>query len=333
MGYAVYHMEKGKGGSGGIGKHIDRTESRNGYTTFEHRNEKETQNNKNYILNKHCEKSLPKAIKDRIKEGYKGDRAIRKDAVRFQTHILTGSHEQMKAIFADEDKKEQWVKANKDWLSERYGQENIVRFTLHVDEKTPHIHAVTVPITKDGRLSAKDYANGRKALREMQTDYAKKMEVFGLKRGLERTGVKHETATEYYARHKEAEQALKLDKISLVIPKKTLGITINAKEIFEQNKLLAKKVIGLIRENRDQSSNLKHARDMQGYDEKRAVRESRSAKRLFEENQELIELINDPDRVAERYYELKEIEKQEREEMNQEQSQEEVQKRSRGVGR
>ena len=329
MGYAVYHMEKGKGGSGGIGKHIDRTESRNGYTTFEHRNEKETQNNKNYILNIHCEKSLPTAIKDRIKEGYKGDKAIRKDAVRFQTHILTGSHEQMKAIFADENKKEKWIKANKEWMQERYGKENIVRFTLHVDEKTPHIHAVTVPITEDGRLSAKDYANGRKALREMQTDYAKKMEGLGLKRGLERTGIKHETATEYYARHKEAEQALKLNRISLVKPKKTLGITVNAKEIFEQNKLLAKTVVGLIRENRDQSSNLKHARSMQGYDEKRAVRESRSAKKLFEENQELIKLINDPDRVAERYHELKEIEKEEREKLNQ--KQDHRQTRGRGI--
>jgi hypothetical protein len=329
MGYAVYHMEKGKGGSGGIGKHIDRTESRNGYTTFEHRNEKETQNNKNYILNIHCEKSLPTAIKDRIKEGYKGDKAIRKDAVRFQTHILTGSHEQMKAIFADENKKEKWIKANKEWMQERYGKENIVRFTLHVDEKTPHIHAVTVPITEDGRLSAKDYANGRKALRDMQTDYAKKMEGLGLKRGLERTGIKHETATEYYARHKEAENALKLDKISLVKPKKTLGITVNAKEIFEQNKLLAKRVAGLIRENRDQSSKLESARDMQGYDEKRADRAQWKEMKIFKENQNLIEIINDPERLAERFLELKEIEKEER--LNQDHEQEQRQSKGRGM--
>ena len=329
MGYAVYHMEKGKGGSGGIGKHIDRTESRNGYTTFEHRNEKETQNNKNYILNKHCEKSLPTAIKDRIKEGYKGGKAIRKDAVRFQTHILTGSHEQMKAIFADENKKEKWIKANKEWMQERYGKENIVRFTLHVDEKTPHIHAVTVPITEDGRLSAKDYANGRKALREMQTDYAKKMEGLGLKRGLERTGIKHETATEYYARHKEAENALKLDKISLVKPKKTLGITVNAKEIFEQNKLLAKTVAGLVRENSRQNSKLESARDMQGYDEKRADRAQWKEMKIFKENQNLIEIINDPERLAERFLELKEIEKEER--LNQDHEQEQRQSKGRGM--
>ena len=37
MGYAVYHVEKGKGRSGGIGKHIDRKESIVGWNTFEHR--------------------------------------------------------------------------------------------------------------------------------------------------------------------------------------------------------------------------------------------------------------------------------------------------------
>jgi hypothetical protein len=36
MAFAVYHMEKGKGGSGGIGRHIDRIESKYGYTTYDH---------------------------------------------------------------------------------------------------------------------------------------------------------------------------------------------------------------------------------------------------------------------------------------------------------
>ena len=48
-----------------------------------------------------------------------------------------------------------------------------------------------------------------------------------------------------------------------------------------------------------------------------------------EENQELIELINDPVRVAERYHELKEIEKEER--LNQDQEQDHRQSRGRGI--
>lgn len=310
MGYAVYHMEKGKGGSGGIGKHIDRKESINGYTTFEHHNRKKTKNNKSYILNKHCEKSLPQAIKDRIKEGYKGEKAIRKDAVRFQTHILTGSHEQMKEIFADEKRKEQWIEANKQWMQERYGKENIVRFTLHVDEKTPHIHAVTVPLTRDGRLSAKEYANGKKALRDMQTDYANKMEQFDLKRGLERTGISHETATEYYARQKEAENVFKKKSIGLVQPtKKIFGIA-NRKEIVRQNKELANMAVGLVAVNHKQSKELKEAVERADWMQGRTEHAESEKKIIHGILNDLDEKLKDPNYLK---TELKELERQENE--------------------
>lgn len=72
----------------------------------------------------------------------------------------------------------------------------------------------------------------------MQTDYANKMAGFGLKRGLERTGIKHETALEYYARLDAAEKLWKDKKIEIVEPKKPLGFTINTKEIIEQNRAL-----------------------------------------------------------------------------------------------
>lgn len=42
---------------------------------------------------------LPDAINERIKEGYKGKKALRKDAVKFIPMVMTGSHEEMKAIF------------------------------------------------------------------------------------------------------------------------------------------------------------------------------------------------------------------------------------------
>lgn len=310
MGYAVYHVEKGKGRSGGIGKHIDRKESMGGWNTFEHRKHEETKNNRSFILNKHCEKSLPQAVRDRIKEGYKGEKAIRKDAVRFQTHILTGSHEQMKDIFADEKKKEQWIKANKEWMQERYGKENIVRFVLHVDERTPHIHAITVPLTKDGRLSAKEYTKGKKEMRDMQTDYANKMAGFGLKRGLERTGIKHETALEYYARQDAAEKLWKDRKIEIVEPKKPLGFTINTKEIIEQNKSLASLSIGLTKDIIQQEEQIK--------------RKNIKLKEVGEANtnlrtkiKEIGVLINDPELLAKRYHQrIQEIEqlKQEQEE-------------------
>ena len=61
----------------------------------------------------------------------------------------------MKEIFADKEKSKEWIKENYKFLAKEFGKENIVRFTLHLDEKTPHLHAVTIPLTNDGRLSAK----------------------------------------------------------------------------------------------------------------------------------------------------------------------------------
>ena len=53
----------------------------------------------------------------------------------------------MKEIFADKEKSKEWIKENYKFLAKEFGKENIVRFTLHLDEKTPHLHAVTIPLT------------------------------------------------------------------------------------------------------------------------------------------------------------------------------------------
>ena len=41
------------------------------------------------------------------------------------------------------------------WFSDRYGADRILNATVHMDETTPHLHVGVVPITQDGRLSAK----------------------------------------------------------------------------------------------------------------------------------------------------------------------------------
>lgn len=201
--YAVYHTEKGSSSSGGIGNHIDRTEGME--HTFQHADPERRHLNQNFRVPKDRQNmSLSDAINDRIKEGYNGKRKIRTDAVKFQTHILTGSHERMKEIFENPELAKKWLQANYKFVQDEFGKENLVRFTLHRDEKTPHIHAVTVPLTADGRLSAKETIGNKKAMQERQDRYAKAMQPFGLERGIKNTGIKHENATEYYARMKKA---------------------------------------------------------------------------------------------------------------------------------
>ena len=49
---------------------------------------------------------------------------------------------------------EQWAKDVYDWCAKRYGQKNIIGFQVHLDESSPHIHALIVPVgqrSKSGR--------------------------------------------------------------------------------------------------------------------------------------------------------------------------------------
>lgn len=72
----------------------------------------------------------------------------------------------------------------------RYGIENVINATVHMDEATPHMHLGIVPVTEDGRLSAKDIFT-RVELTNLQTAFAQEV---GKKYGLER-GIEGSTAT------------------------------------------------------------------------------------------------------------------------------------------
>ena len=202
MGFAVYHTEKGKTSSGGIGNHIDRKVGAE--HSYRHADPERRHLNQIYHVNDYCKKPLHQAIEARIKEGYKAKKGIRSDAVKYQTHVVTGTHEDMLRIFSKKETAEAWVKANYAFMVREFGKENIVRFVLHRDERTPHVHAVTVPLTKDGRLSAKEVMGNRKDMQERQDRYADAMKIFGLDRGIRNTGIKHESAKEYYARMEDS---------------------------------------------------------------------------------------------------------------------------------
>ena len=192
--YAIMHTSKIKS-SGGLGNHIDRVEGKE----YTFKNADPERGNLNQEFCKEYEKlSLPTAIHKRTFEGYTSEKAIRKDAVKALGTIYTGTHEQMKKIEGSEGELQKWVQANYDFACKEFGQENIVRFTLHRDELTPHIHCVHVPITDKGTLSAKEVMGGRTEMKERQSRYAQQMMQFGLKRGEERSKSKHQTTAEYY---------------------------------------------------------------------------------------------------------------------------------------
>jgi len=133
--------------------------------------------------------------------------------VRAIEFILTASPEWFEN--ANEEQFEKWQEANTNWLKEKYGEANLVSAVLHVDEQTPHIHAHIVPITADGRLSAKDLIGGtRDKHRKLQTDYAEAMKPFGLERGSEKSIAKHQDIKTYYNNINDAKnEKIRIPKI------------------------------------------------------------------------------------------------------------------------
>ena len=121
---------------------------------------------------------------------------------------------------------EQWAKDVYDWCAKRYGQENIIGFQVHLDESSPHIHALIVPVgqrAKSGRecvmWSAKFgkscYEYGR-ILREMHTSlYEEVGSKYGLERGdsIEGRHVSHLSKRDYIRKltheARQAEKAVK----------------------------------------------------------------------------------------------------------------------------
>ncbi len=125
---------------------------------------------------------------------------VRHDSVRGVEVLLTASPEAFKRQAdgsANDWHGSQWAEANIAFLKDKFGEQNVVSCTLHQDELTPHFHAVVVPLTADGRLSAKDVFNP-KTLRALQTEYAEAMKPFGMERGVEHSRAKHEVMRHVY---------------------------------------------------------------------------------------------------------------------------------------
>lgn len=88
-------------------------------------------------------------VKARI-ESLNLPRKPRKDAVRFCDAVLT------LPVTFPEGRAREFFEESYAFLAERFGADNVVSAFVHMDEARPHMHFCWVPVTEDGRLSAKD---------------------------------------------------------------------------------------------------------------------------------------------------------------------------------
>src|SRR5699024_12550210 len=78
----------------------------------------------------------------------------RTDAIKHIDGLITSDNDFFDNQTPEDTK--QFFEYAKEFLEQEYGKDNLLYATVHMDEKTPHMHYGVVPITDDGRLSAKE---------------------------------------------------------------------------------------------------------------------------------------------------------------------------------
>ena len=94
---------------------------------------------------------------------------VRRDSVILVETLITASPEFMHSPPPVEQRA--YFAAALDFVSGRVGKQNIISAVVHMDETTPHMHLCFVPITKEGKLSAKTMPGNQKSLSEWQMAY------------------------------------------------------------------------------------------------------------------------------------------------------------------
>lgn len=101
----------------------------------------------------------------------------------------------------------EWATACADFERKYFGEANVVSLVLHMDEKSPHMQAVSIPMVRksvrgrepEDRLCASHWLDGPAKLRNFQTSFWKEVgQRFGLERGESSSSRKHIPQKEMY---------------------------------------------------------------------------------------------------------------------------------------
>jgi len=100
-----------------------------------------------------------------------------------------------------------WAERTTDWFRETFGADNLAHAVVHLDETTPHLHVIIVPIDERPRkrgparqLNAARWIDGREKLQRLQDSYAGAVTGFGLQRGQRGSQARHTEIRQWYGR-------------------------------------------------------------------------------------------------------------------------------------
>lgn len=196
MSYSIVRVSKVKSGTNttGIQKHVQRENN-----NYENEDIDHSKTHLNYDLVNDNKKNFNNLIDEKIEQNYTGKRKIRTDAVKHIDGLITSDKEFFDNQTPEDTK--QFFEHAKEFLEQEYGKDNLLYATVHMDEKTPHMHYGVVPITDDGRLSAKEVVGNKKALTAFQDRFNEYVNQRGydLERGQSRqvTNAKHDQVSRY----------------------------------------------------------------------------------------------------------------------------------------
>ena len=198
MSYAIIRNEK-----------LTRVEAQGAYIHNARRSKGHTNkdiDNTRTHLNFYCKKNEQTYIKefDRIKKEYDLKGHIRSNSIILCEMMITSDNEFFDKIGLEETKR--YFKESYKFVCnyKNLGEKYIVSAVVHLDETTPHMHLIYIPVihTKDkegkeiDKICCRDFWKGRDSYRQLQNAFFEYItsKGFELERGLpiEETGAKHE---------------------------------------------------------------------------------------------------------------------------------------------
>lgn len=153
-------------------------------------------------------------VDEKIAANRTSGRKVRKDAVKLVEGIITASPEFFEGKSEEECRR--FFEDAYEFVCAEMGAENMIHFTVHMDETTPHAHWGAVPI-KDGRLSWKAFFDGRGGLSAFQDRCFEKVgKPWGLDRGEKHSGRRYRETAEMKRDLEQEVEELREQKAALI---------------------------------------------------------------------------------------------------------------------
>lgn len=175
---------------------------------------------------------------------------------------------------------EEWAKDVYRFVADRYGEDNIVAFIVHLDETNPHAHCTLLPV-RDGKFAYKQIFAGKDKyefsarMKALHSDFAEVNKRWGMERGtsVAETGARHRTTEEY--RRQLSEQCTAIEQ-SVATHQRTLASLQSDIRLAERRvKGLTSMVNNLLQEKAEKESVLAglHRQILAGHENPDALRQ------------------------------------------------------------